>query len=130
MKSMALQKENNLGAVPLYPYQKAWVLDTERFCLSVKGRQIGWTFGTTLKHVRKRGSQGGLTVWVSASQRQSDEAGEYIKKHNAALAYKFDAEEIAFPGVVEKATQITYKHNGARIILMPANPDTVRGFSG
>lgn len=114
----------------LYPYQHAWIEDPARFCLAVKARQVGWTLGTTLKHVRRRVAKGGLTIWISASERQSLEAIEYVKRHNAALRQKFEYEEVAFAGIDEKAKQVTYLHNGARILAMPANSDTIRGYSG
>lgn len=116
--------------VALYGYQKAWITDEARFKLYVKGRQEGITFATTLRHVRRRLAKKGTTVWVSASERQSREAVEYAKLHLAALNEAFDYEEIDFPGVEAKALQLTFRHNGARLIAMPANPDTMRGFSG
>jgi phage FluMu gp28-like protein len=116
--------------VMLYAYQKRWINDDERFKLMVKGRQTGLTFSTTLRHVRRRLSKKGTTVWISASERQSKEAAEYCKIHLAAIREVFQEEEIEFPNTIEKAIQITFKHNGSRMIFMPANPDTVRGFSG
>lgn len=116
--------------VLLYEYQKRWIEDENRFKLMVKGRQTGLTFGTTLRHVRRRLSKKGTTVWISASERQSKEAIEYCRVHLAALRQTFDYEELGFPNTDEKAYQITFRHNGSRIIAMPANPDTVRGFSG
>ena len=136
MKSMASPKAKNPIAaiaatlVKLYEYQKAWIADESRFKLSVKSRQIGWTFCTTLRHVRRRLKLKGTTVWVSASERQSREAIEYVKIHLQALGEAFDFDEIEFPGAECKAQQVTMRHNGARIIAMPANPDTMRGFAG
>lgn len=119
-----------VALVTLYAYQKRWITDEERFKLMVKGRQTGLTFSTTLRHVRRRLSKKGTTIWISASERQSKEAAEYAKIHLAALREVFDIKEIKFPNTDEKAIQITFKHNGSRMIFMPANPDTVRGFSG
>jgi len=116
--------------VDLYLYQRAWIEDESRFKLGVKGRQIGWTFATTLRHVRRRLEKRGLTVWVSASKRQSKEAIEYVTTHLAALKEVFDTEEITFPDTDETAEMVTLKHNGSRILAMAANPKTVRGFSG
>jgi phage FluMu gp28-like protein len=134
MASRSAQTEKMAEAgralVKLYDYQKAWISDESRFKISVKGRQIGWTFGTTLRHVRRRLKLRGTTVWISASDRQSREAIEYAKLHANAVQEAFDHDEIEFPGIDDKAQQLTFKHNGARIIAMPANPDTVRGFSG
>jgi phage FluMu gp28-like protein len=116
--------------VILYAYQKRWIEDEARFKLMVKGRQTGLTFSTTLRHVRRRLARKGTTVWISASERQSLEAIEYCKVHLSALREAFDYEEIELPKTDEKAYQITFRHNGSRIIAMPANPDTIRGFSG
>ncbi len=116
--------------VVLYAYQKAWIEDEERFKIMVKGRQTGLTFSTTLRHVRRRLRHKGTTIWVSASERQSLEAIAYCKTHMEALREAFDFDEIEFPNTDDKAYQITFKHNGSRIIAMPANPDTIRGFSG
>ncbi|HLJ87748.1 MAG TPA: terminase family protein [Candidatus Angelobacter sp.] len=116
--------------VVLYAYQKRWIEDESRFKLMVKGRQTGLTFSTTLRHVRRRLATKGTTVWISASERQSKEAIEYCKVHLQAVKEAFDFEEIEFPDTTEKAYQITFHHNGSRIIAMPANPDTIRGFSG
>jgi phage FluMu gp28-like protein len=96
----------------------------------VKGRQEGLTFATTLRHLRRRLAKRGTTVWVSASQRQSREAVEYFKLHAAAMKEVFNSEQIDFPGTDDKAEMVTLRHNGARFVGMPANPDTMRGFSG
>ncbi|HET7872822.1 MAG TPA: terminase family protein [Terriglobales bacterium] len=124
----ALQASSAL--VKLYAYQKRWITDDSRFKLMIKGRQTGLTFATTLRHVRRRLARKGTTLWISASERQSKEACEYSKLHLSALREVFTEEEIKFPPTTEKAIQITFQHNGARMIFMPANPDTVRGFSG
>lgn len=117
-------------AVVLYAYQKRWITDESRFKLMVKGRQTGLTFSTTLRHVRRRLAKKGTTIWISASDRQSREACEYAKIHLAALREAFEYQEIEFPDTDEKGAQITLKHNGARLIFLPSNPDTCRGFSG
>jgi phage FluMu gp28-like protein len=116
--------------VQLYAYQKRWITDESRFKLAVKGRQEGFTFGTTLRHVRRRIAKKGTTIWISASERQSREACEYARLHLSALREVFELEELEFPNTDEKALQVTLKHNGSRMIFMPANPDTIRGFSG
>ncbi len=116
--------------VKLYPYQKAWITDEERFKLMIKGRQTGLSFGTSFRHVRRRIAKRGTTVWISASQRQSKEAIEYVQTHASAVKEIFDYELIDFPGTEDKAEMVTFRHNGSRIVGLPANPDTMRGFSG
>jgi phage FluMu gp28-like protein len=124
------QANSTQPLVPLYAYQKAWIADDSRFKLAVKSRQTGFTFGTTLRHVRKRIGKKGLTLWVSASERQSKEAVEYAKLHAEAAERKFAYDEIEFPDIDAKALQLTFAHNGSRLVAVPANPDTMRGFSG
>ena len=128
-KRVAARVQRERPAVPLYPYQKAWVQDESRFKIAVKARQIGWTFGAALRVAIRRVKKRGTTIWISASERQSREAIEYIKLHLEAMGRKFTAEEVEFPGVDAKI-QLIKIDNGSRIFAMPANPDTVRGFAG
>ncbi|ABF42407.1 protein of unknown function DUF264 [Candidatus Koribacter versatilis Ellin345] len=125
-----IERTASKALVKLYPYQVRWILDEGRFKLIVKGRQTGLSFGTSLRHVRRRIKTRGDTIWISASDRQSRESIEYCKTHAKAVGEAFDFAEIAFPGTDDKAQQITFLHNGARIIGLPANPDTVRGYHG
>jgi phage FluMu gp28-like protein len=76
-KAIAAAAASAAMMVSLYVYQKEWIKDESRFKLAVKGRQEGFTFGTTLRHVRKRLAK--TTIWISASDRQSREAIEYCK---------------------------------------------------
>lgn len=118
------------AAVKLFPYQKELVTDGARFCLTCWSRQTGKDFSIALKHVRRRLRLGGDTICIAAGQRQTIQTIEKVKMHTKAMEAKFEYEEIEFPGTDEYATQVTFRHNGARFLAMPANPDTVRGFSG
>lgn len=123
-------KAANEALIQLYPYQKSWITDESRFKLDVKGRQTGMSFATSLRHVRRRLKIKGDTIWISASDRQSREAIEYCKLHARAMGEVLDFEEISFPGTDDKAQMITFKHNGSRIVALPTNPDTLRGYHG
>jgi phage FluMu gp28-like protein len=129
MTSAAKLPETN-ATVPLYPYQRDAVTDDSRFCAHVWARQTGKDFSISLKHVRRRLRLGGDTICIAAGQRQTVQTIEKVKMHAKAMEAKFAYEEIEFPGVEEYATQVTFPYNGARFLAMPANPDTVRGFSG
>ena len=118
------------GRVKVYPYQEAWIADETRFKFWTASRQIGKDFCATLRQVRKRMKGGGLTVWIAAGDRQSLEAMEKVRMHLDALRAKFEYEEIEFPKYEEKARQVTFSHNGGRILALPANPDTIRGYTG
>ncbi len=129
---MVLQRHKKADSppIPLYPYQSAWVEDESRFKLWVKSRDIGASFADTLAHVERRIEFPGLTVWLSASERQSKEAIQVVKTHAEVAEKKFEYDEIEFPGTLDKALLVTLKHNGARIMAMPSNPATIRGFKG
>lgn len=116
--------------VSLFPYQREAVTDDARFCVHCWSRQTGKDFSISLKHVRRRLRLGGDTICIAAGQRQTVQTIERVKWHARAMEEKFKYEEIDFPKHEEFATQVTFPHNGARIIAMPANPDTVRGFTG
>ncbi|MBI4462025.1 MAG: hypothetical protein HY653_03875, partial [Acidobacteria bacterium] len=113
----------------LYPYQRAWVDDESLYKLACKARQIGFTFAATFRAVLRRLKRPGLTVWLSASERQAVEALEQVRRHVSALGVgaSFYSEFIA--GTDVQQHRISFS-NGSRIIALPANPDTVRGFSG
>jgi len=126
------------AVVTLYAYQKAWINDESRFKISNKSRQIGITWAATLRVARKRVLEPGKTIWLSASERQSREAIEFIKLHLDAMKKKidwsYDEEEVeGLPDFDYKVQLITIYKNGkvfSKIYAMPANPDTVRGFAG
>ncbi len=112
-----------------YPYQRRWVEDNSRFKLACKARQIGFTFAAAWRVVRKRIRVPGLTLWISASERQALEAMEHIRHHVAALEAVAAYEEDFLEGSLLKQQTVRLR-NGSRIVALPANPDTVRGFAG
>jgi phage FluMu gp28-like protein len=129
-----------MAAVPLYPYQQRWFLDRRRFKIGCFSRQTGKTFTTTLEIVDdcfEAESRGKRTKWVilSRGERQAREAIDACKTH--AKAYSLAVSELETEYTVTNAdgTKTTYKQleitlpGGSRIIGLPANPDTARGFS-
>lgn len=95
-------------------------------------RQIGKSFMVALEVVDDALETGDNWVLLSAGERQSKELMQKVKMH--CQAYSIAASEIepdsflASDGV--RYTLLTiYLPNGARIIGLPANPDTARGFS-
>lgn len=128
------------AAVPLYPYQRAWFLDRSRFKIGCFSRQTGKTFTTTLEIVDdcfEAESKGGRTKWVilSRGERQAREAMDAVKTHCRAYALAVDFFEGEYTVDRPDGTRVTYKQleitlpGGSRIIGLPANPDTARGFS-
>lgn len=125
------------AAIPLYAYQRNWMLDDARFKIGMFCRQSGKTFTTTLELVDdcfEVEAAGGRTRWVilSRGERQAKEAiDEGVKKH--AKAYNMAVKEIE--GEFKGANGERYSMldvvlpGGSKITALPANPDTARGFA-
>lgn len=126
----------NLGAATrspldlLLPYQRDWVADQSRFKIGLWARQTGKSFTTAGESVTD--SMQRKTTWVtlSAGERQ---ALEWMRKAREwAEAYKYVIEDYAedrdSAQSILKAAEITWQ-NGSRLIAIPANPDTARGYS-
>ncbi len=119
----------------LLPYQRRWILDRSRYKVACWSRQSGKSFAEGLSAVL--GALGGRNqLLIAASQRQSFEVMERVGLHlrglQAALDYGFKILGRAAPRLVDgrpgKAeTRLT---TGAKILALPASPETVRGFSG
>ncbi|MDA2913155.1 terminase family protein [Acidobacteriia bacterium AH_259_A11_L15] len=115
--------------VHLLPYQQRWVEDDSRFKIACKARQIGFTFAAAYRVVCKRVAQPGLTLWLSASERQTLEAMEHVRHHISAAGAVAEYFEEPIEGMQLKQHTVRLD-NGSRIVALPANPDTVRGFAG
>ena len=114
----------------LLPYQRRWVLDARRFKIGVWSRQVGKSFATAFE-ADLDCIQTPRTDWLvmSAGQRQSDEwmlkALAVARACEAGLAGTKDAGAAKFTA---SASEIRFS-NGSRILSLPANPDTARGYS-
>lgn len=125
-------------ALPLFAYQRRWLLDRARFKIGMFARQTGKTFTTTLEIVDscyEAAAAGRRERWVilSRGERQAKEAmDEGVKRH--AAAYGLALEEMEYDWKVDgqasgfKALEVSLP-GGSRITALPANPDTARGFS-
>ena len=118
-------------AIPLYGFQKRWVADHSRFKLGNMCRQIGKSFIVSLEVVDDALETGQDWVLLSAGARQSKELMTKVKMH--LEAYSIAASNIEQDEFMTDDTKYTlltiYLPNGARIMGLPANPDTARGFS-
>lgn len=118
-------------AVPLYEFQKRWLLDKSRFKIGKMSRQIGKSFIVALEVVDDAVETGDNWVLLSAGQRQSNELMLKVKMHLEAYsiaASDIEQEDFFFEDTRYTLLVITLP-NGARIMGLPANPDTARGFS-
>jgi phage FluMu gp28-like protein len=110
----------------LLPYQQRFVGNRERFKIWVAARQVGKSTAVAYEAVSLAGKKPLTTVLlVSASQRQSHELLAKVRQWMRYLKIGLE-EELSSR---ESRGEICLD-NHSRIISLPANPDTIRGFSG
>ena len=118
----------------LMPYQLKWVEDSSRFKIGMWSRQTGKSFATACEAVVDCAAQprGNSCLWVvlSAGERQALEWMEKAKKWTEAVKATVDS----YDEIRESANALLSRAeirfgNGARIVAIPANPDTARGYS-
>ena len=114
----------------LLPYQRAWVHDDSRFKIGMWSRQTGKSFATAAEAVMDcQLRPGQLWVCLSAGERQAFEWLRKAKQWAEALKVAFDYAEL--PNLADarfSKGEIVFR-NGSRILAIPANPDTARGYS-
>ncbi|MDD5720610.1 MAG: terminase family protein [Candidatus Krumholzibacteria bacterium] len=117
-------------AVQLYDFQKRWLADPSRFKAGCIARQVGKSFIVALEAVLEAARTGVNEIMLSAGERQSKELMEKAKLHTEAMSLAAsDIHEDFFADTSVKQLSISLP-NGARIIGLPANPATARGFTG
>ena len=115
----------------LLPYQLAWVWDGSRFKIGLWSRQTGKSFATAAEAVLHCQLHPG-TLWVvlSAGERQAIEWMRKARQWAEAVHLTLEAYDETRPGgnALMTRAEITFA-NKSRIIAIPANPDTARGYS-
>lgn len=117
--------------IPLTRYQQNWVQDKSRFKIGVITRQGGKSFGTALEAVLDCVEHKTMWVFLSAGERQSKELMGKAAMHSRAIGHAVQELETDYWTDKEtkyKMLEIVYP-NGSRIVGLPANPDTARGWS-
>lgn len=115
----------------LLPYQREWVNDDARFKIGLWARQTGKSFACAAEAVRDCLNHD-KTMWVvlSAGERQALEFME--KARQWAEAFKFAVETYTedrdAAEALIKSAEIRWQ-NGSRMLALPANPNTARGYS-
>ena len=116
-------------AINLYGYQKRWLADRSRFKTGRWARQTGKSFACALEPALDGAERPMPWVLLSRGERQSKELIEKVRMHAQAIGAVADYNEYDWVGeAVYKALEVRYP-NGTKIIGLPANPDTARGFS-
>jgi phage FluMu gp28-like protein len=117
------------AALKLYGYQQRWVTDDSRFKIGLWSRQSGKSFAIALEAVLDAVKTGANWVILSAGERQSKELMEKAKMHTEAMSLAASNLEVDFFADAQTKQLSIVLPNRARIIGLPANPDTARGFS-
>lgn len=116
----------------LYPLQRRFVDDKSQYKIGVTTRQWGKSTTTSMEAVHDAITDPG-TKWVcmSAGERQSVEWLSKVKE--MVEAYRMVIEDVAEDrgGIAEALLRSSEVHlaNGSKIIAIPANPSTARGYS-
>lgn len=120
--------------IQLRPYQQRWIDDGARFKLAVKSARIGFSFGTGIESLLDCIERPTTWTVLSASKAQSVEFVDLAQKNLKAIggvAELYPEEPFAD---IEGLTSITQTRlqfpNGSRLIALPANPRTARGYPG
>lgn len=116
--------------VPLLEWQQQWIEDAHRFKLVVAAAQAsGKSFVSSLEMAMDRldPKAADLGILLSASERQSVELNQKVKMHTRAWDVRFDDGYFGDTSIAEHRVIFP---NGKRLIALPANPDTARGYSG
>lgn len=119
----------------LLPWQRDFINDRSRFKIGMIARQGGKSFGSALDcvdDVMRRMAEGKVTTWVclSRGERQSLELMQKVTMHAKAYGSFVNIVEDTYAVDDQKYKLLEVKFpNGSRIIGLPANADTARGFS-
>jgi len=118
------------GIIPLLSYQRADIVSPARFSWCCWSRQIGKSFTKSLRRLLRGIERRRTQIFLSAGERQSRELMIKAQQHCKALnlAARFRGDEFLH-GTSFKQLMIELP-NGVRVIGLPANPTTARGFTG
>lgn len=117
----------------LYGYQKRWLEDRSRFKVALWSRQCGKSFVLALEAVLDCLERKTTWVMLSRGERQSRELMDKVHMLARALGHVVDdllGFESEFEQDGRRLKQLEQHFpNGSRIIGLPANPDTGRGYT-
>jgi len=116
--------------VPLLSYQRMDIESEDRFRWNCWSRQTGKSFTKSLRRLLRGLRRRRTQVFLSAGERQSRELMAKTRQHCQALSVATRlVDDRFFSGTRFKQLEIELP-GGVRIIGLPANPETARGFSG
>jgi phage FluMu gp28-like protein len=112
------------------PYGRAWIDDPARFKIGLWARQTGKSFYGTLEAVRDCRERKTTWVILSAGERQALEAMLKARDHDSVFHSSL-AGYVEYRDSTEALLKQAEMHwpNGSRLLAIPANPNTARGYS-
>lgn len=116
--------------IELLPYQKAAVETGARFTWNCWSRQTGKSFTFSLRRLLRGLLRRRSQIILSAGERQSREVMQKVRMHCQAM--RIHATMSGFDllhGASFRTLEATLP-GGVRVIALPANPMTARGFTG
>ncbi|GMV97376.1 MAG: hypothetical protein AMXMBFR83_17340 [Phycisphaerae bacterium] len=116
--------------IPLLAYQRADVESEARYRWCCWSRQTGKSFTKSLRRLLRGMLRRRNQILLSAGERQSRELMLKVRQHCRAL--NIAASESGpepFEGLGARSLSLELP-NGVRVIGLPANPQTARGFTG
>ena len=116
--------------VALLPYQREDVESPHRFRWNCWARQTGKSFTKSLRRILRGLQRGRNQIFLSAGLRQSRELMHKARQHCETLKIATDYyDDRPFKDLDVKQLEIVLP-GGVRIIGLPANPQTARGYTG
>jgi phage FluMu gp28-like protein len=123
-----------IAELKLLPYQSAFAANKSRFKIGLWARQTGKDHTATAEAVADCYRNPGTTwIIVAASERQALESLAKAKDWAGALKLQIEdyteaAANVPYAVARTGSTEIKWS-NGSRLIALPANPSTIRGYS-
>lgn len=123
------------AVLQMRPYQQRWIDDNTRFKCAVKSARIGFSFATAYRRdeISMR-IPGRTTTVLSASKAQSVEfvetAAKLCQLMGGTAQHVASEDFVDSLGRIEAIQSRISFPNGSRIIALPANPRTARGYPG
>jgi|SRR5271157_5947412 len=118
------------GSLPVLPYQDRWILDDSQLKVAVWSRQSGKSFAAALRAVLKCMRSRTQYIILSKGERQSRMFMEKVKDFCVFFKKLKALPDFAELETDDKTMEVYFPKNRSRIIGLPANPDTARGYSG
>ncbi len=116
--------------ISLLTYQREDVESDARFRWNCWARQTGKSFTKSLRRILRGLKRRRTQIFLSAGERQSRELMQKARQHCEALKIATDYyDNRFFKDLSIKQLEIVLP-GGVRIIGLPANPQTARGFTG